>query len=73
MALLKTFLNHTELSVRRSDHQEIGGELKGAHVPPGWEGLVLMYSRQTSVSTQLAERPTIVFSGDISSTWPTLH
>jgi len=27
-----------------------------------------MYSRQTSVYTQLAGRPTIVFSGDISST-----
>ena len=27
-----------------------------------------MYSRQTSVSTQLGGRPTIVFSGDVSST-----
>jgi len=31
-------------------------------------GLMLMYSRQTSVSTQLGGRPTIVFSGDVSST-----
>ena len=28
---------------------------------------MLMYSRQTSVSTQLGGRPTIVFSGDVSS------
>jgi len=27
-----------------------------------------MYSRQTSVSTQLGGRPAIVFSGDVSST-----
>jgi len=25
----------TELSVRRSDHQETGGDLEGARVPPG--------------------------------------
>jgi len=43
----------TELSVRRSDHQETGGDLEGARVPHGWGGLMLMYSRLTSVSTQL--------------------
>jgi len=25
-----------ELSVRRSDHQETGGDLEGARVPPDW-------------------------------------
>jgi len=58
----------TELSVRRCDHQETGGDLEGARVPPGWGGLTPMYSRQTSVSTQLGGRPTIVFSGNVSST-----
>jgi len=29
---------------------------------------MLMYNRQTSVSTQPGGRPTIVFSGDVSST-----
>jgi len=28
-----------------------------------------MYSRQTPVSIQLGGRPTIAFSGDVSSTW----
>jgi len=56
----------TELSVRRSDDQEIEEDLEGARVPPGWEGLMLMYSRQTSVSTQVGGRPTIVFSGDVT-------
>jgi len=36
----------TELSVRRFDHQETGGDLEGARVPPGWGGLMPMYSRQ---------------------------
>ena len=58
------------LSVHRSDHQEIGGDLEGAHVPFGWGGLMLMYSRSwlTSVSTRPGGRPTIVFSGDVTST-----
>jgi len=58
----------TELSVRHSNHQETGGNLKGTRVPPGWGGLMLMYSRQTLVSTQPGGRPTIMFSGDVSST-----
>jgi len=58
----------TELSVRHSDHQEIGADFEVARVQPGW-GMMPMYSRQTSVSTQLGVRPTIVFSGDVSSTW----
>jgi len=29
-----------ELSVRRSDHQEIAGDLEGARVPPGSGGLI---------------------------------
>ena len=58
----------TELSVRRFDHQETGGDLEGARVPAGWGGLMPMYSRLTSVSTQLGGRPTIMFSGDVSST-----
>ena len=37
-------------------------------LPPGWGGLMPMYSRQTSVSTQLGGSPTIMFSGDVSST-----
>jgi len=36
----------TELSVRRFDHQETGGDLHSAHVSPGWGGLMPMYSRQ---------------------------
>ena len=59
----------TKLLMRRFDHQETGGDLDGARVPPGWGGLIMMYSRQTSVSAQLGGRPTIVFSGDVSSTW----
>jgi len=59
----------TELSVRCSDHQETGGDLEGARVPPGWGGLMPMYSRQTSVSTQLGGRPTIMLYSDLSSTW----
>jgi len=49
-----------KLSVRRSDHQETGGDLEGATgacIPPGWGGLMPMYSRLTSVvSTQLGGR-----------------
>jgi len=30
----------TELSVRRSDHQETGGDLEGARLPPDWGGLM---------------------------------
>ena len=45
-----------------------GGDLEVARVPPGCGWLMPMYSRQTSVSTQLGGRPTIVFSGDVSST-----
>jgi len=48
---------------------ETGGDLKGVHIPPGWEGLMLMYSRLTLVSTQPGGRPTIVFSGNVSLTW----
>jgi len=54
--------------VHYSDHQETGGGLEGNLVPPGWGGLMLMYCRQTSVSTQLAGLPMIMFSGDVSST-----
>jgi len=36
---------------------------------PGWGGLMLMYSPQTSVSTQFGRSPTITFSGDTA----TLH
>jgi len=61
------------LSVHRSGHQETGGDLEGARVPPGWGGLMPMYSRLTSISTQLGGRPTIVFSGDISSTQQHFH
>jgi len=43
-------------------------DLEGARVPSGWGGLMPMYSWQISVSTQLGERLTIVFSGNISST-----
>jgi len=53
---------------RCSDHQEIEGDLEGGQIAPDWGGLMLMYSRPTSVSTQLEERPTIIFSGNVSST-----
>jgi len=65
----------TELSMRRSDDQEIEEDLEGARVPPRWVGLMLMYRRQTSVSTQLGASsklsgyrclPTIVFSGNVT-------
>jgi len=59
----------TELSMRCLDHQKTGGDLEGACVPTGCEGLMPMYSRQTSVSTQLGGRPMIVFFGDASLTW----
>jgi len=42
---------------------------RGRRVPPDWGGLMLTYSRLTSIScTQPGGRPTIVFSGDVSST-----
>jgi len=53
-----------ELSVRRSDYQGSGEDLKGARVPPGWGGLKLMYSRLTSVFIHPGGRSTTVFSGD---------
>jgi len=58
----------TELSVCRSIHQDIGGDLEGTRVPPARGGLMPMYNQLTSVSTQLGGRPTTVFSGDVSST-----
>ena len=56
------------LLLHRSNLQETG-DLEGVHIPPGWGGLTLVYSRLTSVSTQPGGRPKIVFSGDVSSTW----
>jgi len=41
-----------ELSVHHWDHQVTEWDLEGAHVPPGWGALMLMYSRLTSASTQ---------------------
>jgi len=41
--------------------QEIGGDLEGACVPPGWGELMLMYSWLTLVFTQSGGRSTIVF------------
>jgi len=32
----QTDITVRELSVRRSDHQETGGDLEGARAPPGW-------------------------------------
>jgi len=43
--------------------------LEGAFVPPGWGELMLTYSRLTSVSTQPGRMPTMVFSGNVLSTW----
>ena len=51
----------TELSVHRSNHQETGGDLEGASVPPDWGELMLMYSWLTLVFTQSGGRSTIVF------------
>jgi len=57
----------TELSLRPlRDWRRPRGRPR--RLPPGWGGLMPMYSRQTSVSTQLGGSPTIMFSDDVSST-----
>jgi len=52
----------------RNDYPVIGGDLVDAHIPPGWEGLILTYSQSTSGSTQPGERPATACSGGVLST-----
>jgi len=59
----------TKQSMHCCDHHETGGDLKGAHIPPAWGGLMLMCSQLTLVSTEPGGRPTILFSWDVSSMW----